>query len=410
MITILRVTNPLQPSVGREVEKRAHVDGGARVAVNLPGVETSEIARGAVLASPQFGTHDAFEVRFRALGDALPLLKRRTPVRAYLGAAEILGTLVFDSMPNNAEAVAAKLFLRRPTVVFPGAAFVVRRLSPKTLLGGGTVAALGAASGTESGDAPETAAVALSLRGTGLSGENAARIGALANVREDVAEALLGELVETGRAIRLQKPAGYVDASLASDLLGRVLERLETSELSSPWMAGLTSIALARALALPETAFTRLLAVFVEDGRLAYRAGYYATPTFVPALTSEQRAFFDRLFAVESQSALPVASEELTAAIRAAKVTGLAQAFETLLTSGALIKVSDAVYRGEQIADIRSKLEMTLRRDKQVTMAEFRDLIGTSRKFAVPLLEWFDATGVTVRDGDLRALRQRPSP
>ncbi len=388
-------------------QKRARVDGGARVAVNLPGVDTSEIARGAVLASAQFSTHDAVEVRFRALGEALPLLKRRTPVRAYLGAAEIIGTLVFDVVPSDVEAVAAKLFLRRPAVVFPGAAFVVRRLSPKTLLGGGTVAALGAGSGTESGDAPDLAAIALSLRGVGLLGADAARIGALANVREDVAELRLTELLENGRAVRLQKPSAYADAALANDLLTLALERLAASERTSPWLVGLTSVALARALEVPEIALTRLFAVFVDDGRLAYRAGYYATPPFVPQLTSEQQAFFQRIFAGHTQS-LPRSLEEVTAAMRVAKIAGLAQAFDTLQTSGVLVKVQDAVYRGQQIADIRVKLEAALRRDKQLTMADFRDLIGTSRKFAVPLLEWFDANGVTIRSGDVRLLRIVP--
>jgi selenocysteine-specific elongation factor len=40
-------------------------------------------------------------------------------------------------------------------------------------------------------------------------------------------------------------------------------------------------------------------------------------------------------------------------------------------------------------------------------MAQFRDLVGTSRKYAVPLLEWFDASGVTIRNGDVRVLRER---
>ena len=389
-------------------QKRSRVEGGVRVAVNLPGVETSEIARGAVLASAQFMTHDAVEVRFRALVEALPLLKRRTPVRAYLGAAETIGTLVFDRVPDDARSCAAKLFLRRPTVVFPGAAFVVRRLSPKTLLGGGTIAALGADSGTESGDAPELAAVALSLRGAGFAGANAASVGALANVREDIAQTLLGELADTGRAMRLQKPAAYVDASLANELSASVLERLAASESASPWMVGMTSLALARALQMPETIVARLCAVFVDDGRVAHRAGYYATPSFMPRLTNEQQAFFDRIFPAGASSPLPLPFDELTVALRAAHVTGIAQAFDTLQTSGALVKVGDAVYRGRQIADIRSKLETALRREKQLTMAAFRDLIGTSRKFAVPLLEWFDAAGVTIRSGDVRLLRIVP--
>jgi selenocysteine-specific elongation factor len=412
--------------LGREVrvrslqvfgKKRTSVSGGSRVAVNLPGVETSDIARGAVLASAQFPLADAVEVRFRALPASLPLLKRRMPVRAYIGAAEIIGKLVFETLPRDAGPVTAQLFLREPTVVFPGAAFVVRRLSPKTLLGGGTIAALGAGSetgsGTESGDSPELAAVALALRAAGLAGADPVRLGAAANIREDVAAGHLAELSEDGRAMRLLKPPAYVDASLARDLLERALERLALNEAASPWMAGTTGLALSRALGIAETVLVRLLSVFVEDGRLVYRAGYYSTTAFVAQLTGEQQAFFDELFAANvAQPSVPVAFEDVTAAIRGAKIAGLAQAFDTLQINGALVKVSDAVYRGDQIAAIRAKLEAALRRDKQLTMAEFRDLIGTTRKFAVPLLEWFDATGVTIRSGDVRLLRivpQRPS-
>ncbi|MDP9024022.1 MAG: SelB C-terminal domain-containing protein, partial [Candidatus Eremiobacteraeota bacterium] len=60
-----------------------------------------------------------------------------------------------------------------------------------------------------------------------------------------------------------------------------------------------------------------------------------------------------------------------------------------------------------QIAGIHSKLEEYMRKNPQITMSQFRDLIGTSRKFAVPLLEWFDARGITVRSGDFRMLRTK---
>lgn len=405
--------------LGREVrvrsvqvfgEKRDDVAGGARVAINLPGVETQEIARGAVLASPQFATRSAVDVRFRALPSALALLKRRTPVRAYLGSAEIIGTLVFDPIPTDATDIRAKLFLREATIVFPGAAFVVRRVSPKTLLGGGTIAGIDATGAADNvGDDPELAAIVAALRGEEFAGATAARVGAASNVREDVAETLLARLAEDGRAIRLAKPLAYVDAELVASLVERVSEKLRLSESETPWLVGVTGLALSRALAVGEAVLMRILAVAIEDGRIAYRGGYYATPEFVPQLNADQRAFFDRAFAGAGGAELaPVAYEELQAAIRTTKIAGLAQAFETLLTSGALVKVHDAVYRGVQIAGVRDKLEAALRRDKQITMAAFRDLVGTSRKYAVPLLEWFDATGVTIRSGDIRLLRITP--
>ncbi len=94
--------------------------------------------------------------------------------------------------------------------------------------------------------------------------------------------------------------------------------------------------------------------------------------------------------------------------LKNADIPGVAQAFETLLQRGAVVRVGDALYRGAQIMEMQAKLETALRRDKQITMAGFRDLIGTTRKYAVPLLEWFDAAGVTLRSGDYRVLRIAP--
>ncbi len=146
-------------SFGRKHEQ---VLAGARVAVNIPAVAVGDIARGEVLAAPQFVAQDAFEVRFSALPDALPLLRRRNAVRAYIGSAEILGTLVFDEIPVGTRELPAHLFLRRPAVAHPDTAFVVRRLSPKNVLGGGRIS-IGARGRDEVAD-----------------GENAARSGVLA--------------------------------------------------------------------------------------------------------------------------------------------------------------------------------------------------------------------------------------
>ncbi|MBD5634217.1 MAG: SelB C-terminal domain-containing protein, partial [Candidatus Eremiobacteraeota bacterium] len=225
----------------------------------------------------------------------------------------------------------------------------------------------------------------------------------------DLASDILERLVEDGRAVRLQKPAAYLDASLANDLFERVRVRLEAGEREAPWALGATALSLSRALAIAEPQLTRVLAAVVDEGRLAHRNGYYSTVPFVPELSAEQRAFFDGLFAVRpTEPYVPVAFDEVLAALRAAKIPGLSQALDTLLGSGALVKVHDAVYRGRQIAEIRAKLEAALGRDQQIAMAGFRDLVGTSRKYAVPLLEFFDATGVTIRSGDVRVLKAGP--
>jgi selenocysteine-specific elongation factor len=387
---------------------RGTVGGGARVAVNVPAVDAGELHRGAVLAEQTFSPRASLRVRFRALAEARALLRRRTPVRAYLGAAEILGTLVFDpAPPADAAAVDATLHLRRTTTTYPGEAFVVRALSPKTLLGGGTVDA-GAAAASDESVAPDVDAIARALAESALTPRTAAELGARANVREERAAEILAELAAHGVARRLNKPLAYVDGAAADAFAERIRETLARREADAPWMLGTTSLALARELAVEEAFLVRVLASDAEDGRITARAGYYATLEHRPQLTAEQRDFFERAVPVDAaQPLVPVPLDDVVAAVRAARITGLPQAFDTLVATGALVKVGADVYRGTQIAEIRKRLEDSVRRDGPITMARFRDAVGTTRKYAVPLMEWFDATGVTVRDGDVRALRQR---
>ncbi len=407
---------------GREVRFRSlqvfgasrdTVGGGARVAVNVPGVDVSELRRGAVLADDAFAARASLRVRFRAQPQALASLRRRTPVRAYLGAAEILGTLVFDAAPpQDGAAVDATLHLRRATAAYPGEAYVVRALSPKTLLGGGNVDA-GAVAAHDSGDveenvAPDVDAIVRALAETALAPRTAAELGARANVREERASEILAELAAHGAARRLQKPAAFVDGPAADALSARIGETLARREAESPWTLGTTSLALARELALDEQLLVRLLASDAEEGRVAARAGYYATPAHRARLSDEQRAFFERVVPLDpAQPLVPAPLDDVVAELRRTKIAGLGQAFDTLLATGALVKVGADVYRGTQVDEIRGRLELAIGRDGPITMARFRDAVGTTRKYAVPLMEWFDATGVTVRDGDVRALRRR---
>jgi selenocysteine-specific elongation factor len=389
-------------------EKRDRVAGGARVAVNLPGVDVAETHRGAVLADPQFAPRASFGVRFRALPEVRGLLRRRTPVRAYLGAAEILGTLVFEALPDGPTPVDATLHLRRAATTFPGQPFVVRALTPKVLLGGGAIEGAAVPVSDDGVCTPDVDAIARALAESALAPHTAAELGARANVREERAQEILSELAAGGGARRLQKPLAYVDGGAAEELSARIAAALSRRETEAPWMLGTTSLALARELGIEEPFLIRFLVSEVEEGRLGARAGYYATPAHRPRLSDEQRAFFEQIIPVDAaQPLVPVALDAVVAELRRARIAGLNQAFDTLVATGALVKVATDVYRGTQIAEIRARLVETIRREGPITMARFRDAIGTTRKYAVPLMEWFDANGVTVRSGDLRALRER---
>jgi selenocysteine-specific elongation factor len=396
-------------SLGVFGSTRERVEAGSRVALNVPGIARDDVVRGHAVVGTELSARQDLTVHFVPLHSALPLLRKRTPVRAYFGSAEVLGTLVAADVATSATEMRAELHLREPVVAFPGLRFVLRRPSPMTLLGGGYVEMVGAGS-TADGAAPEEQTVSTLLRERGLEPLELHAIAFAANLREGVAADALARLVERGDAIALARPAAYVDASAARALLARALERLDAAHRDEPWAMGLTSIALARALGVPETLLVRVLEHYAGEGRVVNRNGYYAAVDHEPSFTPEQRAFFDHLVPIDSARAFaPIPFAGAAAAVKLSRLPGTPKAFDTMLARGALVKIGDDLYRGTQIAEIRTRVEAHLREHGRMTAAQFRDLLGTTRKYAVPLLEWLDAHAVTIRNGDYRTLRKRAS-
>ncbi|HTU82694.1 MAG TPA: selenocysteine-specific translation elongation factor [Candidatus Acidoferrales bacterium] len=386
---------------------RGRVEAGARVALNLPSVDRHAIARGEAVVSPEFGARSSLRVHFTPLQAAVPLLRRRTPVRAYVGSAEVLGTLIFETVPDAQHSVRAELRLRQPVAAFPGVRFVLRRPSPKTLLGGGEIEALGETSAADD-VLPHESAIAALLHDRGLEPSDAIAIALAANVREDVAQSALEALVERGEALRVRRPEAYAGGAVARELRERVVAALEQAHAAEPWALGVTSIGLSRVLGVAEPLLVRYVSEFAEAGQIVARSGYYSTLEHTPAFSGDQHRLFERLVPVDASAPLrPRAFDEAVAEVRKSAVTGASKAFDTLLSRGVFVKVGDELYRGSQIAQIGARVEEFLRRNGRMTAAQFRDLIGTSRKYAVPLLEWLDARGVTLRDGDYRTLRKK---
>ncbi len=393
--------------------KKERVSGGSRVAVNIPSVDVSEISRGETLASPQLKSGQQLSVLFTPLPGAPAMLRRRTPIRMHLGSAEVLGTLVCSDVPSAEPSFSATVHLRRRVIAFAGQRFVVRRLSPKSLLGGGVIGdeAVPSHARADTQSAASTQRVAAVLRESGATPLPCDKIVERVNLRETMVMEALEELCNAGEATMLSRPVAYIDKGALAEVLSRTIVALSAQQEVAPWILGTTSLALARKLHLAESLLVRILGVLSEDGKILHRAGYYATLNHVPRFTAEQRTFFEReLHADPASPFLPASLQEVVTRIEASRITGLAQAFDTLIGKAILVKVGDGLYTATQLAQIRAKLEATIRKDGEISMARFRDLIGTSRKYAVPLLEWFDATGATVRAGDVRKLRGRSAP
>ena len=392
-------------SIGVFESTRKRVEAGSRVALNLPGIDRHEIRRGQAIVGREFSAQRNFSVRFVPLQSARSLVRRRTAVRAYVGAAEILGTLVTDEASADRHEMRAQLHLREPVVAFAGVRFVLRRPSPMTLLGGGYVEGIDADHSQKGRDSDGEAVLAV-LRAKGLEAVELGAIASAANLREQVARNAVERLVEQAEVICVNRPPAYVDGGVARALCWGMLAQLDEAHRRERWAMGMTSIALARALGVKETTLVRIAEHFVEEGRLVNRGGYYAAVDHRPSFTPEQRAFFDHLLPIDDERPfLPIAFAGAAAAVKLSQVLGLSKAFDTMLACGTFVKVGDDLYRSSQIAQVRARVEAHLHEHERMTAAQFRDILGTSRKYAVPLLEWLDSHAVTIRNGDYRTLR-----
>jgi selenocysteine-specific elongation factor len=370
-------------------------------------------------------------IDFTAVDSARPLLRRRMPVRVHIGSAEVLGQLRFvRAVSDDKHSTPAQLLLWKHVVFYPGQRIIVRRMSPKDLLGGAVVrgtareqighdirtehdgdraATLTAATHAmeaEFGDAPGSSEVLELLAACALTPVGAARMAARTNLAQPVVETALAWLLEQGRIAIVRKPDEYVSRSAFDEALTKLERALHDSHERAPWRLGLQTAEVARLLEVPEGTASRLLQAWHDDGRVVMKAGFWHAPGFLATLTRSQKSFFETALPVDPQAPyLPNSYAEIAA--RAAQTSSdTVEALGSMVAAGAFVRVGDDLYRRSQLDRAQAAIAERLRDTGSATMAQLRDVLGTSRKYALPLMEHFDSIGFTMRDGDLRRLRK----
>jgi selenocysteine-specific elongation factor len=382
---------------------------GSRVAVNLQGIDHDQVSRGQVLAPP--GTLAA-TTRFDASIRILPgtaALRHNARVRVHSGTAEAAARVVLldrDELAAGTEGW-AQLRLLAPLAIRDGDRLVLRRLSPAQTLGGGEVvdsaaplhrrALSGAVIGGLSRRTEEKGRVLEDLRRerTGTTAEAAGRRLALDPAAVDK---LLGQLVTSGDAVSIG--GAFLDAQRWAQIVGRVRQELETYHRRNPLRIGMPAEELRRPLGLDARLAGEVLRALQAEGVVrALDHGAVALAGWEPRLTAAQRLAADDI--VARLGATPLAPPRLSELGPDAAV--LCQYLEA---EARVVRVAADIYLlRAAVAGAREALVRHLGVTSSVTVADARDVLGSSRKVVVPLLEHFDAEHLTVRDGDVRRLR-----
>ena len=404
------------------------VGRGARAAINLGGVHHAEVRRGHELGAPGYlEPARILSVDLAAAADAPRPLRHRARYRLHLGTADVAATLVLlESAGVRGEGHAlGQLVLAEPVVAVHGQPFILREESPPTTIGGGRVLqpdarrlrrrdrpAVERLGRLRSADPAERAAAALAFRGLAPWTEPA--LCRLAGLGLGEVGAILARLAGAGALVELPvgpRRSARILGEHAAELEDRVRRALGRLHAARPRQSTIPRAHVAAAL--PDLGNDALVGGLIERlrerGEVVADARTVALRGHEPKLSHTERKLKAEIAAAYGAGGLaPPDAAELAARAgpRAAIVPEL---LALLVEEGRIVAVGPGLYfDADADADLRRRVAGRLADGSRITMAELRDLLATSRKYAVPIGEYLDRIGLTVREGDLRRLGPLP--
>jgi selenocysteine-specific elongation factor len=149
-----------------------------------------------------------------------------------------------------------------------------------------------------------------------------------------------------------------------------------------------------------------LLERLIKSGVLQGDHSKIAIAGYSPQLTPNQQRLREHLLTALQRAALRPPEPSELCQILSSEESELRQMIDLCTAQGALVHLSGNIFLHQEVeSTMRSQLQRELADGKRLTVSEIRDLLATTRKFAVPICEYLDRIGFTRRDGDLRSLR-----
>jgi selenocysteine-specific elongation factor len=310
----------------------------------------------------------------------------------------------------------AQLRLTEPLASKRGDRFVIRFYSPLETIGGGVIldevplrhkagdsAVLEALAIRESGSGNQK--LVQVIAGFGYALPNKQKLCGELNLEEAELQEQLEELVALGKVLELL-PDRYLAASVLDQAWDGCRKLLEAYHTANPLHAGMKLAELRQKL-LPGTELAvadGVLAELAAEGRIKRVADRYAMAEFTVHFTKRQNAIRDKLLQTYRKADLEVPGvDEVYPMFLPKEKEDCKQVLESLISSGQLVMLTPQLYYHHQTFDrVLEQTRAFFAEKEELTLAEFRDMLGTSRKYALAVLEYYDRNKMTKKEGDIR--------
>jgi selenocysteine-specific elongation factor len=396
-------------------------EAGQRVAVNVAGIKRDEVVRGDVLALPgSMQNSRMLDVRLCVLKDSKRAVTDGSRLHFYHGAREALckvALLEGEPLEPGQEGF-VQLRFTEEVAAKKGDRFVVRFYSPLETVGGGVILHTNPPRHRRR-DARVLEGLRIREQGSAASNllrvieEGSPRLMQMEQVQKQLAmdgdafKYELAQLIGAGSVVLLSRKVA-VAGTYVETMERRLCGMLEAYHAQNHLQAGMRRDEL-RGRLLPgvEIALAdKLLVLFVERGAVTLTGQRVALCGFTVRFDEKDQGMADGISErfLRAGYAPPMLEELLNdypkERVAAKKV------FDALLERGVLVMAGPQVFFHREATErARGLAAAHIQKNGEITLAQFRDILDTSRKFALPLLEYFDAQGFTIKKGEARTLR-----
>ena len=397
---------------------------GERTGVNLAGIDKEDIERGDVLATPgSLIATSRLDGRVKLLPSSPMMIENDTRIRFHIVAIEVLGRAYLidkeEILPGESGLVQFRL---EETIVSRFKEnFVIRRYSPMITIGGGKVlenspprrkrhdsAVIEELQIKESGTPAERVELTLKLAGKPLRINELIEETGLSEVEIDN---FLEELIALEQVYELSKfqKSSYLAAEPKETVINEMVEITKEYHQKQPLRPGISRAELKSSLSveLNTNEFNQLAEELEEEGKLELSQKYIKEAGFQVEFTgraAEIKTEALKLFKENKFS--PPEIPDLAEALDEDNLKLIREVIGALEEEDRLIRLTEDLYFTDQaIAEAEEKLKEFFVQNDSLELSEFRDIIDSSRKYALPLLEYFDEQGLTYREGDKRYLK-----
>ncbi|MBQ2928196.1 MAG: selenocysteine-specific translation elongation factor [Oscillospiraceae bacterium] len=403
---------------GKDVETAY---AGQRVAVNLAGLKKTDIQRGDAVAKPgSVRTSRMIDVRLQNLRGSRRVIQNDSQVHLYHTSQVQLAKVVLldrDAL-NPGESCYAQLRLTDPIATKSGDRFVIRFLSPLETIGGGVILddaparhkrfqkpVLDALKIKETGSGGDRVIQVLTEFGTELP--NAAKLAAKLRMEEaEVADAVR-ELCARGRAVEPLE-GRYASAAVMDKTWETCREILAIYHKQNPLHAGMKEAEVRQKCfkMLDQTTADALLYALRQEGKLRRVSERYALSDFEIKFTKRQNNIKQKLLQTYQKADLESpATDDVLAGFPQNEKVDAKQVLESLVTGGDLVMLTPQIcWYKDTYARVCGVVKAHFADHETITLGELRDLINSSRKYTLAVLEYYDKNRITKKDGDLRRL------